>query len=239
MSQGAPIIGITTYGPDQADLPAVSLPTVYVEAVAAAGGVPVLLAPSEARAHDLLDAIDGLMLSGGGDVDPMSHSGGSHEAVYMVAPQRDHFEIALIHAALDRHDLPVLGICRGMQILNVALGGDLELHLPDVRGEQVVHRLPPRQPVLHDVRVDSGSVLEEIYGANEFPVCSWHHQEVKRLGKELVPIAQAADGVVEGLVHDGHPFVVGVQWHPEMQVADDPMQRKIFEALIDRSRRAG
>ena len=230
----APLIGITTYGPDDQP-PRFSLPTAYIDAVVRAGGRALLLAPAGLSAHDALNLVDALILSGGGDLDPASYGGVDHETIYMVSPQRDAFELELCKRALERPTLPVLGICRGMQVLNVAAGGDLEAHLPDVFGEEVVHRLPPREPTLHPATVETGSVLEAIYGQREFPVCSWHHQAVRRLGQALRPVAHAADGVIEGLVHDAHPFAVGVQWHPEMQVEDDALQRRLFEALVERA----
>ena len=234
-TSAAPVIGITTYGPETSgDLPSFSRPRAYVEAVEGAGGAALLLAASSAPPETLLDRLDGLILAGGGDIDPATHGGGQHPAVYMVNPVRDRFELGLVRAALARRELPVLGICRGVQLLNIALGGDLDLHLPDVYGERVVHRLPPREPTTHDVRVQAGSVLEEIYGILEFPVCSWHHQAVRKLGAGLRAIAEAPDGVVEALVYDEHPFAIGVQWHPEMQVEDDPLQRRLFRALVER-----
>jgi putative glutamine amidotransferase len=235
VSRSAPVIGLTTYGPE-GELDSVSLPIAYLRALADAGGVPVLLGPSGAALPRVLDAVDALVLSGGGDLDPASHAEGQHDTVYGVVPERDAFELEIARAALERPELPVLGICRGMQILNVALGGDLELHIPDVRGEAVVHRLPPRKPTHHPVRVAPGSLLGEIYGREEFPVCSWHHQEVRRLGRGLEPVAWAPDGVIEGLVYTGHPFAVAVQWHPELQVPDDPVQRRLFSALVERAR---
>jgi putative glutamine amidotransferase len=235
VSRRAPVIGLTTYGPE-GELDSVSLPIAYLNAVASAGGIPVLLGPSGAATPRVLDALDALVLPGGGDLDPANHVDDQHEAVYGVVPERDAFELELLRVALERPELPVLGICRGMQILNVALGGDLELHIPDARGEAVVHRLPPRVPTFHPVRVDPSSVLGEIYGREEFPVCSWHHQEVRRLGRKLEPIAWAPDGVIEGLVYTGHPFAIAVQWHPELQVADDPLQRRLFSALVERAR---
>lgn len=226
-----PLIGLTTYGP-AGDLPSVSLPSVYVRAVAAAGGTPLLLAPSQVGNDELLDRLDALVLTGGGDIDPTAHSGGSHESVYGVCAERDAYEIPLARAALEQPELPLLGICRGMQVMNVALGGDLELHIPDTRGEEVVHRLPPREPVTHPVTVERGGPLADLYGETEFPVCSWHHQEVRALGAGLRPCAHAADGVVEALVLESHRFGLAVQWHPEMQVDDTPLQRRLFEALV-------
>jgi putative glutamine amidotransferase len=233
-----PLIGITTYGPDEElNLPSFTLPTVYCEAVEQAGGVPVLLPATSSVASEILGRLDGLILSGGGDIDPARHAGGSHPAVYMLTPQRDAYELELTRRALERPELPVLGICRGMQIMNVARGGDLELHLPDARGEQVAHRLPPREPTHHPVELEPGSALDEIYGQLSFSVCSWHHQEVRTLGSGLRPIARAPDGVIEGLVFDEHPFALGVQWHPEMQVAADPLQRRLFRALVERAQK--
>ncbi len=239
MGTGRPLIGITTYGPDAEGrkLSEFHLPQCYVDAVAAAGGLPVLLAPSEAPAEETLARLDALVLSGGGDMDPASYGGSGHETVYMVNEPRDRFELALAERSVARPELAVLGICRGMQVLNVALGGDLDAHLPEVYGESVTHRLPPREPVLHDVRVEPGSLLERIYDALEFPVCSWHHQSVRKLGRDLVPIARAPDGVIEALVYRAHPWALAVQWHPEMQAADDPRQRRLFAALVEEARR--
>ncbi len=232
----APVIGITTYGPDaELRLPSFTLPVAYTAAVEQAGGVALLL-PSAPVVHpELLARLDGLILSGGGDIEPAVHAGGSHESVYMITPERDRFELELARLALERPELPVLGICRGMQLLNVARGGDLTLHLPDLVGDRVAHRVAPLDPTTHEVRVEAGSVLERIFGRLEFPVCSWHHQGVREIGAGLVPVAWASDGVIEGLVLEDHPFALGVQWHPEMQVADDPLQRRLFSALIERA----
>lgn len=233
----APIVGITCYGPDELEFRSYWLPTAYVDAVEQAGAQALLL-PAGGRLSDaLLARLDGLVLSGGGDLDPACHAGGSHAAVYMVTPERDRFEIELARRALERPELPLLGICRGMQVMNVALGGDLELHLPDVRGDRVEHRLPPRLPIHHPVRIAGDSLLGRIYGRERFRVCSWHHQEVRKLGHGLVPVAWAEDGVVEGLVQPDHPFALGVQWHPELQVGDDPLQRQLFTAFVEQAAR--
>jgi putative glutamine amidotransferase len=230
-----PLVGITTYGP-LGEPATISLPHDYVRAVAMAGGTPVLLAASEVPPEALLDSLDALVLAGGGDLDPALHTRETHATIYGVSRERDEFELALARAALALPDLPVLGICRGMQVLNVALGGDLELHLPDARGEAVLHRAPPRDPTFHPVRLEPGTPLAEIFGDLEFSGCSWHHQEVRRLGRGLVPVAFAPDGVIEGLVYERGRFALGVQWHPEMQVDDDPRQRRIFDALVARAR---
>ncbi|MFQ5514894.1 MAG: gamma-glutamyl-gamma-aminobutyrate hydrolase family protein [Myxococcota bacterium] len=230
----APRIGITTYGPEGSP-PGVSLPVTYIEAVERAGAYALLLAPRGLPVEEALALVDGLILAGGGDIAPESYGGAGHETIYSVCPTRDVFEIELVRGALLTDGLPVLGICRGMQLLNVARGGDLEPHIPDTRGERVVHRLPPRNPTAHPVELESASLLHEIFGCREFPVCSWHHQAVRKLGVGLRPVAWAADGVIEGCLLEDHPFALGVQWHPEMQVTDDPLQRRIFEALVEKA----
>lgn len=229
-----PRIGITTYGP-LGKPEQFSLPVEYVRALADAGGTPLLLT-ADTPLDGLLDGLDALVLAGGGDVDPALHADRTHETIYGVSRARDDFELELARLALARPELPVLGICRGMQVMNLATGGDLELHLPDTRGDAVLHRAPPRDPVLHPVRVERESALAGIYGALEFEVCSWHHQELRRLGKGVRPVAFAPDGVIEGIVYEPGRFALGVQWHPELQVARDPLQRRIFEALVARAR---
>jgi len=254
MSEPRPLIGITTYGPEikgEEGIVRFSLPTAYVDAVRLAGGIPVLLPAGEAHVEALLERLDGLVFSGGGDIDPAYHCGGTHESVYGVVRGRDEFELDIARRVLapsslasgslrapERLPLPVLGICRGMQLMNVALGGDLELHLPDRRGDGLLHRTVAREPTFHPVRVEADSPLEAIYASREFPVCSWHHQELRKLGSGLRPVAWSEDGVVEGVVCDGHPFAVGVQWHPEMQLAEHPLQLRIFEELVARASNA-
>lgn len=236
MQRRKPWIGITTYGPD-GERPTHSLPEGYSHAVARAGGVPLLLPACGVEASETLERVDGLILSGGGDLDPALYGGEPHPTVYQVIRARDAFELALARESLSHPDLPVLGICRGMQVMNVALGGDLFVHLPDAVGEGVTHRLPPREPTSHPVEVEGASLLEEIYGIRSFPVCSWHHQAVRRMGAGLRPIAYSEDGVVEALLYSEHDFALGVQWHPEMQVREDPLQRRLFAALVERARK--
>ncbi len=231
-----PLIGISTYHRD-GDPPAFTLPCGYVDAVRAAGGLPMLLTPGEPDLERLLDLVDGLILAGGGDLDPELYGADGHETVYMVCSERDRFEIDLLTAALQRTELPILCICRGTQVLNVATGGTLHVHLPETFGESVRHRLPPRLPTRHRVRVAAKSRLAAWLGATDVEVCSWHHQAIDSLGAALEAVAWAADDVVEAIVHTAHPWCVGVQWHPEMQPGEVEQER-LFEAFVAAGARA-
>jgi gamma-glutamyl-gamma-aminobutyrate hydrolase PuuD len=143
----------------------------------------------------------------------------------------------LVRHVLETRRVPLLAICRGMQLLNVVLGGDLEQHLPDSPlANGVEHRAAEGKPACHDVRIEAGSPFEEIYGALDFPVCSRHHQGVRRIGDGLLPAATAPDGLPEALVFADHPFALAVQWHPESQLAEYPLQLRLFEALVARAR---
>jgi putative glutamine amidotransferase len=230
-----PLIGISSYG-RAGERQTFSLPCEYVDVVRLAGGVPVVLPAVEGEIPEALDAIDGLILPGGGDVDPAHYGGIRHDANYGISAERDGFEMALARAAMAQGDLPILCICRGMQLLNVTLGGDLVAHIPDHYGERVVHRHPERLPVPHDVWVDPGSRLGGILGASDLVVQSVHHQAVGRLGHDLRAVGWSPDGVVEAIESARHEFLIAVQWHPELGALGDPRQRNIFEALIARAR---
>jgi len=230
-----PLIGISTYHRETAGRSRFSLPSAYVDALRAAHGLAVLVTPGEAEPEELLERLDGLVLSGGGDLDPASYGGDTHARTYSVSPERDAFELALLRGALAR-GLPTLAICRGMQILNVALGGDLHAHLPDVVGETVVHRLSQTEAAAHPVRLEAGSRLAEGLGLRALgAVPSWHHQALSRLGTGLRPVAWAPDDVIEAVELPGEPQLVAVQWHPEL--AGDAIEgRGLFEALVARAR---
>jgi putative glutamine amidotransferase len=207
------------------------LPCGYVDGVRAAGAIPVVLPPGERNAKRLLDLIDGLILAGGGDIAPQAYGGEPHETIYMISEERDEFEFTLARGVLERPDVPLLCICRGMQVLNVVCGGTLHSHVPDRYGERVQHRLPPRLTSRHPVRIESGSSLARILGATDVDACSWHHQAIDRLGGTLRAVAWAEDGVIEAVEHTAHSWCLGVQWHPEMQL-DEPAQRRLFAALV-------
>jgi len=242
MTGPRPLIGITTYPPDRDGR--VELPQEYVHAVRRAGAEPVLVPPGTAEdpvdVEVVLGRLDGVVLAGGGDIDPDRYGGAGHETVYALRPERDRDELALVHALLDRR-VPTLAICRGLQVLNVALGGSLHAHLPEVvpgpDGGGVLHRLEPEElrgratPTPHVVEVEAGAALASVLGAERVEPMSWHHQAADRLGDGLRVVARAPDGVVEALALDGHPEVTAVQWHPELSAAVDPTQQALFDHL--------
>ena len=227
-----PVIGITTYVEPAAwgqwNLPAALIPYSYVQAVEASGGRALLVPPSDDGIEETLDALDGLLFSGGSDIDPELYGQEPHPTVQDVARVRDDAELALLRAALDR-DMPVLAICRGSQVLNVALGGDLVQHLPEVVGDEK-HKHTPGQFSDHDVDVDDGTRLGGIVG-DRAPVKSHHHQGFGRLGEGLREAARADDGTVEAIEDPSRRFAIGVLWHPE--AGEDAA---LFEALVAEAR---
>jgi putative glutamine amidotransferase len=226
----APFIGVTTYGRGLHNR--FTLPAEYVDAVRRAGGIPLLLPPGEARLDAVLPLLKAVVLTGGGDLDPDLYGGKHHESIYMVEPERDRSEIELARRVFDL-GVPTLAICRGSQLLNVCEGGSLIEHLPDVVGDEVSHRAPPREPITHPVRVLPGSRLAGILGATDFSCMSWHHQAIRRVAPGFEVVAHAPDGTIEGLEMPSHPWLVAVQWHPELTAAEDPVQQRLFDALVE------
>lgn len=210
-------------------------PRAYVRAVQAAGGLAMLLPPDDAVAEDpdeLLDRLDALMLAGGNDVDPASYGARPHPEVTNTVPERDRFELALAHRALER-ELPLLAICRGMQMLNVACGGTLVQHVPDVVGHED-HRHTPGQFADHEVELDPGSLAARAAGADRLAVKSHHHQGIDELGEGLEVTAWSArDQLPEAVEDRGRGFVLGVLWHPE----EDESSR-LIAALVEEARTA-
>ena len=224
-------IGLTTYGIATSD--GYTIPAEYVLAVHRAGGVPLLLPPTGLEAiDDWFGVIHGLVLIGGGDIDPARYDAPPHEAIYNIDGPRDECEFEIARRAIDSR-LPTLAICRGMQVVNVVLGGSLHRHLPEVVGETVLHRRPPRETVRHPVRVNAGTFVAEAMAATRVEIVSWHHQAVDRLGDGLDAIAWSDDGVIEALEMAGNPNLLAVQWHPELSAADDPAQQRLFDRLVE------
>ena len=217
-----PRIGMTTYREKAAwgvwHEPADLLPATYADAVAAAGGLALLLPPAAVgklpnAAAVALDGLHGLVLTGGADVDPARYRAIRDPHTDSIRSDRDEWELALTAIALDR-GLPVLAICRGIQLLNVALGGDVAQHLPDVVGHER-HRPTVGRHGRHDVRLAAESRIGALLGPTA-TVATYHHQAVDRLGAGLVATGWATDGTVEAVELDSAPWVVGVQWHPEV-----------------------
>lgn len=233
MSSGVqrPLIGVSTYR-EQArwgywDVPAVLLPATYADAVAECGGEPVLL-PTGSTSAAVVERLDGLVLAGGADVDPARYGRPPGIATTVVRPDRDAAELAVLRAALDR-DLPLLAICRGMQLLNVLLGGDLVQHLPDVPGAGN-HQAGPGLFAQREVRTVPGTRLAGLLGPAA-PADCHHHQALGTIADSLAPAAWAEDGVLEAVEAPGTRFCLGVQWHPEAG-----HDRRLFGALVDAAR---
>jgi gamma-glutamyl-gamma-aminobutyrate hydrolase PuuD len=224
---GKPVIGITTYLTSAAwgawELDAALVPASYVRAVVRAGGAPLLVPPG-ASFDETLDSVDGLIFSGGSDLDPELYGEQAHPETTGWVRERDDFELGLMQAALAR-DVPLLAICRGSQVLNVALGGDLEQHVPD-RVQTDVHKEIPGVFADHDVAVLQGTTLASILG-DRADVKSHHHQGYGELGSGLREAARAPDGTVEALEDPARRFTLGVLWHPE-----EGEDLSLFEALV-------
>ena len=227
-----PVVGITTYvEPAQWgnwELEAALIPFAYVQAVERAGARPLLVPPSTDGIEETLEALDGLLFSGGADLDPDTYGADAHPETVGLRPERDRAELALLEAALAR-DMPVLAVCRGFQVLNVARGGDLVQHLPEVVGDER-HREVKGVFSEHPVQIEGGSKLGAVLG-DHVPVKSHHHQGVGRVGAGLREVAWADDGTVEGLEDPDRRFALGVLWHPE--AGDDT---KLFDALVAEAR---
>jgi putative glutamine amidotransferase len=228
-----PVIGLTTYLEQTVqsvwDVRAAFLPQQYFDAVTAAGAAAVLLPPqplAEDAAAAVLDGLDGLILTGGVDVDPRRYGAVRHPETDEPRPDRDAWELALFDEA-QRRRLPVLGICRGLQLINVARGGTLHQHLPEVLGTEQ-YRIGGGVFAENDVAVSTETPLAQIIGETEMRVHSYHHQGVDRLGDGLVVTAQTDDGLVQAFESAGDGYLVGVQWHPEENAED----RRLFAGLV-------
>jgi putative glutamine amidotransferase len=231
-SSRRPVIGITSYA-EQArwgvwDSPAALIPMAYVHAVERAGGRPLLVPPSHEGIEETLDALDGLLLSGGSDIDPELYGAEAHPQTNGTRPERDRAEIALLRAALER-DMPVLAVCRGSQVLNVAQGGDLVQHLPEVVGHER-HKQAPSVFGDHDVDLVPGTRLQRVLG-DHAPVKSHHHQGYGRLGDGLREAARADDGTIEAIEDPSRRFALGVLWHPE-----EGEDFALFQELVEEAR---
>lgn len=224
------LIGITTYQENTEGK--FDLPAVYVESVRRAGASVVLIPPGLGLdIEPILARIDALVLSGGGDIEPEQYGGQHHDTVYNLFPERDESELKIAQWALDKR-LPTLAICRGLQIVNVACGGSLHVHVPDVYGDSVDHRVAPRDAVDHVHYIEASSRLCTILGDTEVVAKSWHHQAVARVADGFKVVASAADGCIEAIENESRPELVAVQWHPEMTAAESEPQQRLFDELV-------
>ena len=228
-----PLIGITSYAEEirwgMWTEDAALVPLAYVRSVERAGGRPLVVPPSADGLEETLDALDGVIFSGGGDLDPELYGAEAHDATDAPRKERDAAELGLLKAALQR-DMPVLAICRGSQLLNVARGGDLVQHLPESVGHEQ-HRHDPGSFSDHHVEVAADSRLGGLLG-DRAPVKSHHHQGYGRIGSGLREVAWAEDGVVEGLEDGDKRFALGVLWHPE-----EGEDFALFKGLVEEARR--
>lgn len=223
-----PIIGVTTYGRNEGGR--YHLPAEYVQAVRKAGGIPVLLPPGETQVERLIQHLDGVIFAGGGDIDPSRYRGQNHPAINRVDGERDEFELRLAQR-LRECSMPVLGICRGSQVLLVASGGKLLEHVPDAVGNLIEHRGRNGLDALHEVEILPGTRLAAILQTNRFTIVSKHHQGFKEIPQEWHIAAKSPDGLVEALENKTHPWMIAVLWHPELSM-DDPPHVRLFGAFV-------
>ncbi|MGB3328946.1 MAG: gamma-glutamyl-gamma-aminobutyrate hydrolase family protein [Thermomicrobiales bacterium] len=236
-----PVIGITATPSedvfDHGTFRRYALSNTYVNAVRAAGGIPIILPPGETDLQAVLDAVDGLIFSGGSDFDPSLYGETEvHETTYGIDPERDSYELALMNLAYAQ-DKPFLGICRGIQTMNVALGGTLIQDVPSSIGAEIEHRQQAlgktTTDTSHQVTVTEGSVLADIVGDTTVSVNSYHHQSVGRPAPAVEVIATSSDGAIESIVAPDRHFALGVQWHPEMLAAGHDEHLALFRALVE------
>jgi putative glutamine amidotransferase len=231
-----PLIGLTMSITVKKKPERVYLNTAYIQAVQQAGGVPVPLPPylDGGARRQLFRTLDGVLLTGGADVDPRRFKEDPHPTVYDVSVERDELEIRLVEHSIDRA-VPLLAICRGIQVLNVALGGTLHQDVKSAPGTAIDHsQKRGRHRSTHPVRIEPGSRLAKVIGAHELAVNSFHHQAIKDLGRGLRAVAFAPDDLIEGAeLEDDLRFVLGVQWHPEELAPKQEAARRLFRALVE------
>lgn len=234
----APLIGVTAsyLAAEGSRAAQFTVSEAYLKAVITAGGLPVIIPPafSGQSLSELFARLDGILFTGGGDIDPRLFAGLPHPRVYGIEPERDTLEIELVQMAAEQ-DKPFLGICRGIQVVNVALGGSLFTDIADQHSEQIKHdNFPgvPREHLAHTVSVEAGSRLAGILGSQQASVNSLHHQGLQQLAPALRATACAPDQLIEAVELPNHRFGLAVQWHPEW-LQSDPAQRALFRALVE------
>jgi putative glutamine amidotransferase len=230
-----PLIGLTCSRiPNQDGFPAFGVNETYSRSISTAGGIPILI-PLELSKSDLaalLDRVDGMVFTGGYDIDPHKYGGQPHPKVMHIDQDRDELELQLVEIMIEQ-GLPILGICRGLQVINVAMGGTLYEDLPQQFPSSIQHNNHdmPRDHLSHLVAVENDSLLARIMTSKQVQVNSLHHQGVRKLGNHLLPTAYSPDGLVEAFELPGIPFGLAVQWHPE-ELQEHETQRKLFQVFV-------
>lgn len=235
-----PLIGCTTYRKVSDQIPPIEiigLMPSYLEAISKAGGIPVMipLGLSEANLLEIVQRMDGIVLPGGGDIEPDEYGGGRRDLVSSVDKDRDRVEMLVAQTAVF-HQKPLLAICRGVQVLNVSLGGslweDVEMMMPRGMNHEFVNS-NPRNYLAHNVTIEKNSLLARQLGCTETAVNSLHHQGIRRLANGLQATAVAPDGLIEGVEVIDHPYAIGVQWHPENIIQNAPHMLGLFRGLVE------
>ena len=226
-----PVIGITSS--HRNDENRFSMHAAYIEAVERGGGIPVTITTHNTDPQNYVDKFDGFVLTGGGDICPTFYGGNEHhKELAFVNQERDKFEIEFAKLLL-RQNRPLLAICRGLQVVNVAMGGSLHEHLPDKYGCKVLHRGPNREKISHDIAVESNSRLADILKETEFICPSYHHQSIKDLAPGFKVVATAPDGVIEAVESHLYPNLISLQWHPEYSAATEAVHQQPFFNLAE------
>lgn len=233
-----PIIGITTGGRSEGYITSqhyaefYSTPSQYVDAVRRAGGIPFLIPPGGDDWDAVLHIVDGVIITGGTDIDPAEYNGNSdHPNLHPADKERDVADISLAKHLINEKETPLLCICRGIQTLNVAAGGTLHEHMLDFI-EEDIHRSPEGVWAMQDVRVEADSLIAKVMGTTQVNTTSGHHQSLKDLGDGLRVVGTAPDGIIEAVEMPDHPWLIAVQWHPEVTAMKDTTQQALFDELV-------
>jgi len=210
--------------------------TTYIDSLRKAGAIPVVIPPQPENAADIVEELDGILLAGGDDCDPAAYGEQRHPSVEPMDPRRQNNDLSIARAARER-GIPTLGICLGLQMMNVAAGGTLMQDIESEMKTEIEHVSEPEDRARHDVRLESGTRLASILGGGrDINVNSSHHQAIKGIGRGFRVTAKAPDGIVEGLEDPEHPFYVGVQWHPE-DMGGEKSASALFGAFVEAARK--
>lgn len=236
-----PVIGITTSGRSEGYVTSkhydeyFSTPAPYVDAVRRAGGIPLLIPPGGDDWNTILSLLDGVIITGGTDIDPSEYQGNTANIhLHPADKERDNAELAIARHLIDEKQTPVLAICRGIQVVNVAAGGTLHEHILDIR-ETDIHRSPEGVWAMQAVSVEPDSLAAQVMGTTDVNTTSGHHQALKEVGNGLRVVATAPDGIIEAVEMPDHPWLLAVQWHPEVTARDDDTQQALFDALVKKA----